>query len=140
MSTHSLGYQSSGFGFMTSLLGMPKTHGIKKTHFQLMEDELLSSSLHKTLSKRERKDFLTTLVDIANELGNLPFNQLIALSVLPSASSYSGSLGNIASRIGSKGGACKFGNSPSWTRRSAVFYSCSFQPFLLHFVSKCPFF
>jgi len=28
---------------------------IKKTHFQLGEDELLSSSLHKTLSKLERK-------------------------------------------------------------------------------------
>ncbi|KAG5629904.1 hypothetical protein H5410_001621 [Solanum commersonii] len=28
---------------------------IKMTHFQLGEDELLSSSLHKTLSKLERK-------------------------------------------------------------------------------------
>ncbi|KAG5590086.1 hypothetical protein H5410_040600 [Solanum commersonii] len=56
---------------------------IKKTHFQFGEDELLSSSLHKTLSKLE----------IADELDNPPFNQLIAFSVLPSASSYFGSLG-----------------------------------------------
>ncbi|KAG5631837.1 hypothetical protein H5410_003554 [Solanum commersonii] len=27
MSTHSLGYQSSGIGFATSLSGKPKTHG-----------------------------------------------------------------------------------------------------------------
>ncbi|KAG5605790.1 hypothetical protein H5410_027282 [Solanum commersonii] len=39
MSTHSLGHQSSGLGFTTSLLGKSKTHGgMEKTHFQLGED------------------------------------------------------------------------------------------------------
>uniref|UniRef100_M1D7Y4 Uncharacterized protein n=1 Tax=Solanum tuberosum TaxID=4113 RepID=M1D7Y4_SOLTU len=39
------------------------------------------------------EDRSAKLVEIADELGNPPFNQLIAFSVLPSASSYSGSLG-----------------------------------------------
>ncbi|KAG5571182.1 hypothetical protein H5410_060948 [Solanum commersonii] len=58
MSTHSLGHQSSGLGFATSLSGKPKTHGrrMEKTHFQLGEDEiLLYSSLPQNLSKLERK-------------------------------------------------------------------------------------
>ncbi|KAG5599286.1 hypothetical protein H5410_030656 [Solanum commersonii] len=52
MSTYSLGHQSSDFDYATSLLGKPKT---QKTHFQLGEAKLLSSSLHKSLSKLERK-------------------------------------------------------------------------------------
>ncbi|KAG5599018.1 hypothetical protein H5410_030388 [Solanum commersonii] len=45
MSIHSLGHQSSGLGFATSLSGKPKTHGrMEKTHFQLGEDEILLSS------------------------------------------------------------------------------------------------
>ncbi|KAG5605076.1 hypothetical protein H5410_026568 [Solanum commersonii] len=51
MSTHSLGYQSSGLGFTTSLSSKPKTHRwfckerrMDKTHFQLGEDEILLSS------------------------------------------------------------------------------------------------
>ncbi|KAG5571880.1 hypothetical protein H5410_061646, partial [Solanum commersonii] len=61
ISTHSLGHQSSGLGFATSLSRKMKTHGegrrMEKTHFQLGEDEiLLSSSLvKKSLSKLERK-------------------------------------------------------------------------------------
>ncbi|KAG5614828.1 hypothetical protein H5410_014652 [Solanum commersonii] len=74
MSTHSLGYQSSDFGFATSLsresqkhmgdksngykklnLDLSKGRRIEKTHIQLGEDKLLSSSLPKTLSKLERK-------------------------------------------------------------------------------------
>ncbi|KAG5631081.1 hypothetical protein H5410_002798, partial [Solanum commersonii] len=44
-STYSLGHQSSGLGFATSLSGNPKTHGrMEKTHFQLREDEILLSS------------------------------------------------------------------------------------------------
>uniref|UniRef100_M1DBB0 Uncharacterized protein n=1 Tax=Solanum tuberosum TaxID=4113 RepID=M1DBB0_SOLTU len=39
------------------------------------------------------EDCLETLVEIADELGDPPFGQLIAFSVLPLASSYSGSLG-----------------------------------------------
>ncbi|KAG5610720.1 hypothetical protein H5410_022001 [Solanum commersonii] len=99
MSTHSLRHQSS-----------------EKTHFHLGEEELLSSSLHKTLSKLERKisakvcskvktliiivftncaadDCSATLVEISDELGDPPFGQLITFSVLPLASSHSGSLG-----------------------------------------------
>ncbi|KAG5571571.1 hypothetical protein H5410_061337 [Solanum commersonii] len=76
MSTHSLGHQSSGFGFATSLSSKSKTHEwfcicnykpirlnhnhkqrrrIEKTYFQLEEDELFSSSLPKTFSKLEKK-------------------------------------------------------------------------------------
>uniref|UniRef100_M1DWB1 Uncharacterized protein n=1 Tax=Solanum tuberosum TaxID=4113 RepID=M1DWB1_SOLTU len=39
------------------------------------------------------EDYSATLVEITDELGDSPFNQLISFSVLPSASSYSGSLG-----------------------------------------------
>ncbi|KAG5585265.1 hypothetical protein H5410_045699 [Solanum commersonii] len=55
MSTHSLGHQSSGFDFKKLNLELNYGRRINKTHFQLGEDELLSSSLHKTLSKLERK-------------------------------------------------------------------------------------
>uniref|UniRef100_M1DNE0 Uncharacterized protein n=1 Tax=Solanum tuberosum TaxID=4113 RepID=M1DNE0_SOLTU len=41
------------------------------------------------------EDRSATLVVIADELGDPPFNQLIAFSVLPLASSYNGSLGGI---------------------------------------------
>uniref|UniRef100_M1DVL5 Uncharacterized protein n=1 Tax=Solanum tuberosum TaxID=4113 RepID=M1DVL5_SOLTU len=39
------------------------------------------------------EDCSATLVEITDELGNLPFGQLIAFSVLPLSSSHSGSLG-----------------------------------------------
>ncbi|KAG5606317.1 hypothetical protein H5410_027809 [Solanum commersonii] len=73
MSTHSLGHQSSGFGFATSLSGKSKTHG-----------RLYCVA----------EDCSATLVEIANELGDPPFGQLIAFNVLPLASSHSGSLGS----------------------------------------------
>ncbi|KAG5630286.1 hypothetical protein H5410_002003 [Solanum commersonii] len=73
MSTHSLGYQSSGLGFVTSLSGKPKTQGW-----------LYCAA----------EDRSATLVEIVDELGNPPSNQLIAFSVFPSTSSYSGSLGD----------------------------------------------
>ncbi|KAG5615914.1 hypothetical protein H5410_015738 [Solanum commersonii] len=114
MSTHSLGHQSSGFGFATSLSGKPKTH------------RWLYCAA---------KDRSTTLIEITDELGDPPFNQLIAFSILPSASSYFGSLGSTASRTGTKGGACQFGDSPSWTRRSADFH---FLFFLALSSPKCP--
>ncbi|KAG5576958.1 hypothetical protein H5410_057092 [Solanum commersonii] len=123
MSTHSLGHQSSSFGFVTSFSGKPKIHGwicicnnkpfrlnhnhLRRPISKLREEELLSLSLHKTLSKLERKyplkvfivftdcvmeDCLATLVEIADELSNPPFGQLIAFSVLPLESLHSGSL------------------------------------------------
>ncbi|KAG5595135.1 hypothetical protein H5410_036367, partial [Solanum commersonii] len=42
------------------------------------------------------EDRSAALAEIADELGNLPFSQLIAFSVLPLASSYFGSLGGFA--------------------------------------------
>ncbi|KAG5606496.1 hypothetical protein H5410_027988 [Solanum commersonii] len=65
MSTHSLGHQSSGFGFVTSLLDYAA------------------------------EDCLATLVKIADELSDPTFGHLIAFSVLPLASSHSGSLDSI---------------------------------------------
>ncbi|KAG5606706.1 hypothetical protein H5410_028198 [Solanum commersonii] len=62
---------------------------IKKTHFQLGEYELLSSIFTDCAAENRS----ATLVEIADELGDPPFNQFIAFSVLPSASSYFGSLG-----------------------------------------------
>ncbi|KAG5595079.1 hypothetical protein H5410_036311 [Solanum commersonii] len=89
MSTHSLGHQSSGLCFTTSLWGKPKTHGkgrrMEKTHFHLGEDE--SSSLqvsHKTRSKLERK-ILKTYYSIMK----------IIIMCLPTTSSLSGPLGGI---------------------------------------------
>uniref|UniRef100_M1DKG8 Uncharacterized protein n=1 Tax=Solanum tuberosum TaxID=4113 RepID=M1DKG8_SOLTU len=78
-----------------------------------------------------------TLVEIADELGDPPFGELIAFSVLTLASSHSGSLGGTVLlhgtdrrltdysfprllihflqgfATGTKGGSCRFGNSPS---------------------------
>ncbi|KAG5580209.1 hypothetical protein H5410_050836 [Solanum commersonii] len=70
-------------------------------------------------------------------LAHLPLIKLITFSVLPSTSSYSGSFGGTASRTGTKGGACQFGDLPSWTQRSTDFH---FLFFLLRFAPKCPFF
>ena len=42
-------------GYKKLNLDLSKGRRIEKTHFQLGEDELLSSSLPKTLSKLERK-------------------------------------------------------------------------------------
>ncbi|KAG5599760.1 hypothetical protein H5410_031130 [Solanum commersonii] len=99
MSTHSLGNQSM------VLVSQPPSRASRihmggPTHFQLGEEELLSSILHKTLSKLERKisvkiycvaeDCSGALVEIADELGDPPFDQLIAFSVLPLAFSHSG--------------------------------------------------
>ncbi|KAG5585589.1 hypothetical protein H5410_046023 [Solanum commersonii] len=72
MSTHSLGHQFSGFGFATSLSSKPKTHGW-----------LYCAA----------EDCLATLIEITDELDDPLFGQLIAFSVLPLASSHSGSLG-----------------------------------------------
>uniref|UniRef100_M1DZQ8 Uncharacterized protein n=1 Tax=Solanum tuberosum TaxID=4113 RepID=M1DZQ8_SOLTU len=48
----------------------------------------------RTFSDCAAEDFSATLVEIADELGDPPFGQLIAFSVLPLASSRSGSLGS----------------------------------------------
>ena len=42
-------------GYKELKLDLSKGRRMEKTHFQLEGDELLSSSLHKTLSKLERK-------------------------------------------------------------------------------------
>ncbi|KAG5580085.1 hypothetical protein H5410_050712 [Solanum commersonii] len=97
MSIHSLGNQSSGFGFATSLSGKPKIHGW-----------LYCAA----------EDHSVTLIEIADELGDLPFNQLIAFSVLHSASSYSGSLSGTVLLRGTN-------------RRLA---DCSFPHLLIHFL------
>ncbi|KAG5585972.1 hypothetical protein H5410_046406 [Solanum commersonii] len=122
MSTHSLGHQSSGFGFATSLSCKPKTHGLCCGGCS------------------------ATLVEIADELSNPPFNQLIAFSVLPSASSYAGSLGGTVL-------LCKTNRLRVLEQRAVpvnsatrqvglsdphTFISCSFQPFLLRFAPKYP--
>uniref|UniRef100_M1DP08 Uncharacterized protein n=1 Tax=Solanum tuberosum TaxID=4113 RepID=M1DP08_SOLTU len=46
-----------------------------------------------SISDCAAEDCLATLVEIADELGDPPFGQLIAFNVLPLASSHSGSLG-----------------------------------------------
>ncbi|KAG5571012.1 hypothetical protein H5410_060778, partial [Solanum commersonii] len=49
---HMGGFKSTGY----KKLNLELSYGrIKKTHFQFREDELLSSSVHKTLSKLEGK-------------------------------------------------------------------------------------
>uniref|UniRef100_M1DSZ5 Uncharacterized protein n=1 Tax=Solanum tuberosum TaxID=4113 RepID=M1DSZ5_SOLTU len=64
------------------------------------------------------EDYSATLVEIADELGNPPFGQLIAFSVLPLASSHSGSLGGTILLRGTD-------------RRLA---DCSFPRLLIHFL------
>uniref|UniRef100_M1DZ57 Uncharacterized protein n=1 Tax=Solanum tuberosum TaxID=4113 RepID=M1DZ57_SOLTU len=64
------------------------------------------------------EDRSATLVEIADELGNPPLNQLIAFGVLPSVSSYSRSLGGTVLLRGTN-------------RRLA---DCSFPCLLIHFL------
>ncbi|KAG5615487.1 hypothetical protein H5410_015311 [Solanum commersonii] len=151
MSTHSLGHQSSGFGFTTSLSSKPKTHGWlcicnykpfrlnhnhylrkknKKTHFQLGEDELLSSNC-------AAEDRSATLVKITDELSDPLFNQLIAFRILIFwiIGRYSTAslrvLEQKAVHVNSVTHQVGLGDPQT-------FISCSFQPFLLHFTPKCP--
>ncbi|KAG5600101.1 hypothetical protein H5410_031471 [Solanum commersonii] len=77
MSTHSLGHQSGGFGFETSLSGKSKIHGSLYIYC-------------------DAEDCSATLVEITDELGDSLFGQLIAFSILPLASSHSGLLGGFA--------------------------------------------
>ncbi|KAG5600073.1 hypothetical protein H5410_031443, partial [Solanum commersonii] len=97
MSTHSLGHQSSGFGFATSLSGKLKTHGWLYC------------------SAEERS---VILVEIADKLDDPPFNQLISFSILPSTSSYSGSLGGTV----------------LLRRTNRRLADCSFSRLLIHFL------
>uniref|UniRef100_M1DQA9 Uncharacterized protein n=1 Tax=Solanum tuberosum TaxID=4113 RepID=M1DQA9_SOLTU len=93
-----------------------------------------------------RADCFATLVEIADELGDPPFGQLIAFSVLPLASSHSGSLGSTVLLRGTdwrladcsfprllihflqgfayynEGRFMSFRDSPSCTRQSAGFH------------------
>ncbi|KAG5577254.1 hypothetical protein H5410_057388 [Solanum commersonii] len=106
MSTHSLGHQSSGFGFATSLLSKPKTHGStsnlgKKNSFLQVSTKPSPNLRKKILAKYlyvftdyAAEDCSATLVEIADELSDPPFGQLITFSVLPLASLHSGSLGS----------------------------------------------
>uniref|UniRef100_M1DQV4 Uncharacterized protein n=1 Tax=Solanum tuberosum TaxID=4113 RepID=M1DQV4_SOLTU len=64
------------------------------------------------------ENFLATLVEIPDELGDPPFGQLIAFSVLPFASSHSGSLGGTVLLRGTN-------------QRLA---DCSFPRLLIHFL------
>uniref|UniRef100_M1DVN4 Uncharacterized protein n=1 Tax=Solanum tuberosum TaxID=4113 RepID=M1DVN4_SOLTU len=64
------------------------------------------------------EDCSATLVEIADELGNPPFGQLITFSVLPLASSHSGSLGGTVLLCG--------------TDRRLT--DCSFPRLLIHFL------
>ncbi|KAG5590249.1 hypothetical protein H5410_040763 [Solanum commersonii] len=136
MSTHFLGHQSSGFGFATSF------------------------SVFIIFTYYAAEDCLATLVEIADELGDLPFGQLIIFSVLPLASSHSGSLGGTVLLRETDRRlllSSSFDPLPSRLRvleRRAVqvilairqvelgdphdSISCSFQPYLLCFVPRCP--
>ncbi|KAG5605884.1 hypothetical protein H5410_027376 [Solanum commersonii] len=140
MSTHFLGHHSSGgFSFATSLSGKPKTH----------------RWLYCAAA-----DCLAILVEIADTLGDPPFGQLIAFSVLPLASSHSGSLGGTVLLRRTDRQlllSSPFDPFPSRLRvleRRAIHIvletrlvelgdpqdsiCCSFQPYLLRFAPKCP--
>uniref|UniRef100_M1DCQ8 Uncharacterized protein n=1 Tax=Solanum tuberosum TaxID=4113 RepID=M1DCQ8_SOLTU len=106
MSTHFLGHQSSGFGFVTSLSA---TGQVKLNDPQ----DSISCSFQPYLLR-----FAATLVEIAAELGDQPFGQLIPFRVLPLASSHFGSLGGTALLRG--------------TDRELA--DCSFPRLLIHFL------
>ncbi|KAG5599761.1 hypothetical protein H5410_031131 [Solanum commersonii] len=110
MSAHSLGHQSSGFCFTISLSDKPKTDGCAA------------------------EDCSVTLFEIADELDDPPFGQLIAFSVLHLVSSHSGSLGGTMLLRGTHRAVYVI----SMTRQVELgdpqnSISCSFQPYLLHF-------
>ncbi|KAG5580378.1 hypothetical protein H5410_051005, partial [Solanum commersonii] len=91
------------------------------------------------------EDWSVTLVGIADELGDPPFGQLIAFSVLPLESSHSGSLGGTVLLRGTNR-LCVLERRAfhviSMTRQVELgdphdSISCSFQPYLLRFAPKC---
>uniref|UniRef100_M1DKZ8 Integrase core domain containing protein n=1 Tax=Solanum tuberosum TaxID=4113 RepID=M1DKZ8_SOLTU len=82
------------------------------------DDEIDVTGESKNSIEMEVKDCSVTLVGFADELGDLPFGQLIVFSILPLASSHSGSLGGTVLLHGTD-------------RRLA---DCSFPRLLIHFL------
>ncbi|KAG5590167.1 hypothetical protein H5410_040681 [Solanum commersonii] len=104
---------SSAFGFATSLLGKPKTHGWVALYLPLQNLYITPQPLDCAA-----EDCSVTLVEIADELDDPPFGQLIAFSVLPFASSHFGSLGGTVL-------LCETNRRPA---------DCSFPRLLIHFL------
>ncbi|KAG5595519.1 hypothetical protein H5410_036751 [Solanum commersonii] len=123
MPIHSLGHQSSGLGFVTSLSRKPKTHRYKKlnldlskgrrmekTHFQLGEDGIhLSSSLPKTLSKLERK--------ISKK-----YYSILEIKIKTSENSAGGSFDEVTSSHSGKLGGIVLHRGTIWRSADCSFY------------------